>query len=128
MTESELKVCDRFKEVRNALDMKQGVFAKEIKTTQGHVSDIENKRKGVSDRVIEIICLKYDVNEDWLRNGTGEMFRPISKSDQIADMISDVMKSDEEDFKRRLISALARLDNDGWESLENLIDMISGKK
>lgn len=128
MTESELKVCDRFKEIRNALNMKQGIFAKEIKTTQGHVSDIENKRKGVSDRVIEIICLKYDVNEDWLRYGTGEMFVPISKSDQIADMISDVLKSDEEDFKRRLISALAQLDDTGWENLEKLIDMISGKK
>ena len=36
--------------------LKQADFAKEIKLTQGHVSDIENKRKGVSDRVIEIIC------------------------------------------------------------------------
>ena len=69
------KICERFKNIRNSLNMKQGDFAKEIKTTQGHVSDIENKRKGVSDRVIEIICLKYGIREEWLRTGDGEMYQ-----------------------------------------------------
>lgn len=77
----EEKVCERLKEVRTSLKMKQGDFAKEIKTTQGHVSDIENKRKGVSDRVIEIICLKYGVREDWLRFGEGEMYEPTDTDD-----------------------------------------------
>lgn len=73
VTDEELKICERFKEIRLSLKMKQGDFAKEVKTTQGHVSDIENGRKGVSDRVIEIICLKYGINEEWLRYGTGDM-------------------------------------------------------
>lgn len=71
----EEKVCERFKKVRTSLKMKQRDFAKEIKTTQGHVSDIENKRKGVSNRVIEIICLKYGICEKWLRNGEGTMYQ-----------------------------------------------------
>lgn len=77
----EEKVCERLKEVRTSLKMKQGDFAKEIKTTQGHVSDIENKRKGVSDRVIEIICLKYGVREDWFRFGEGEMYESTDTDD-----------------------------------------------
>ena len=77
----EEKVCERFKEIRNSLKMKQADFAKEIKLTQGHVSDTENKRKGVSDRVIEIICLKYGVREDWLRNGAGEMYERTDTDD-----------------------------------------------
>lgn len=77
----EEKVCERLKEIRTSLKMKQGDFAKEIKTTQGHVSDIENKRKGVSDRVIEIICLKYGVSEDWIRNGDGEMYESADTDD-----------------------------------------------
>lgn len=77
----EEKVCERFKEIRNSLKMKQADFAKEIKLTQGHVSDIENKRKGVSDRVIEIICLKYGVREDWLRNGAEEMYERTDTDD-----------------------------------------------
>lgn len=78
---NEEKVCERFREIRIFLGMKQGDFAKEIKLTQGHVSDIENKRKGVSDRVIEIICLKFDINEAWLRTGVGEMYQHTETDD-----------------------------------------------
>ena len=67
-------ICERFLKIRISLNMKQCDFAKEIKTTQGHVSDIENKRKSVSDRIIEILRLKFNINETWLRTGEGEMF------------------------------------------------------
>lgn len=124
MTESELKVCERFKKVRNALDMKQGVFAKEIKTTQGHVSDIENKRKGVSDRVIEIICLKYNVNEDWLRNGTGEMFK--EKDGSFTELLSQLDDSDD-DFIKSLIKVYMGLDEDSKEALRKIAKRMSEK-
>lgn len=78
---NEEKVCERFREIRIFLGMRQGDFAKEIKLTQGHVSDIENKRKGVSDRVIEIICLKFSINEAWLRTGEGEMYQHTDTDD-----------------------------------------------
>lgn len=81
MNIKEEKICERFKDVRNSLGMKQGEFAKGIKTTQGHVSDIENKRKGVSNRVIEIICLKYGISEKWLRTGEGEMYQYTDTDD-----------------------------------------------
>lgn len=127
MTEQECKVCERFKEIRNSLGMKQGVFAKEIKTTQGHVSDIENKRKGVSDRVVEIICLKFDVNEEWLRTGNGEMFIPKTKNEQINEMLVDVLKCEDSDFKKRLVVALSKMDDTGWNALEKFIDSIANQ-
>ena len=34
-------------------------------------------------------------------------------------------KANESDFKRRLISALSKLDDDGWNYLEKLIENIS---
>ena len=89
MTENDIKICERFKRVRTSLNMKQGDFAKEIKTTQGHVSDIENKRKGVSDRVVEIICLKYKINEVWFRTGEGKMFIQLPEEDEVAAYVSD---------------------------------------
>lgn len=90
MTENDLMICERFKKVRSSLNMRQGDFAKEIKTTQGHVSDIENKRKPVSDRIIEIVHLKYNVNEDWLRNGQGDMFR--KPSDEIGYYVEGLLE------------------------------------
>lgn len=128
MESHDLNMCERFKEIRTQLKMRQGDFAKEIKTTQGHVSDIENKRKGVSDRVIEIICLKFNVNESWLRTGKGSMFIELTKEEEIASFIGEVLRDEDDSFKKRLISGLAALDETGWEVLENFLNSIQKKE
>lgn len=121
-------MCERFKEIRTQLKMRQGDFAKEIKTTQGHVSDIENKRKGVSDRVVEIICLKFNVNESWFRTGKGSMFIELTKEEEIASFIGEVLRDEDDSFKKRLISGLAALDETGWEVLEKFLNSIQKKE
>lgn len=85
-------ICERFLKIRINLNMKQCDFAKEIKTTQGHVSDIENKRKGVSDRIIEILRLKFSINETWLRTGEGEMFSESFGSSNISERLRILRK------------------------------------
>lgn len=119
---------ERIKEIRNALKMTQQEFAERIKIKRNTVATYEMGRSIPSDSAIALICKEFSVNEDWLRNGNGEMFIPVSKSEQISKMISEVLKSDEDSFKRRLINALANLDDSGWDSLEKLIDMISENK
>lgn len=111
----------RIKLIRTTLGMTQQEFADKIKVKRNTVATYEMGRSIPSDSAIALICKVFDVNEDWLRTGYGEMFKEVSKSDQIADMLSDVLKSDENNFKRRLISALAQLDDTGWDSLEHLI-------
>ncbi|WP_455945488.1 helix-turn-helix transcriptional regulator [Eubacterium ramulus] len=119
---------ERIKEIRNALKMTQQEFAERIKIKRNTVATYEMGRSIPSDSAIALICKEFSVNEEWLRNGNGEMFIPVSKSEQISKMISEVLKSDEYSFKRRLINALANLDDSGWDSLEKLIDMISENK
>lgn len=119
MSDEELKICERFKKIRIHLNMKQGDFAKEIKTTQGHVSDIENKRKGVSDRVIEIMCLKFDVNEEWLRNGTGEMFMERDPDEELLGWAGKVLLNETDTFKIRFLKMLSGLSDDDWSLLES---------
>ena len=80
-----------------------------------------------SDAAIALICKEYGIREIWLRTGVGEMLERDPKETEISNLLADIQKSDENDFKSRLISALARLDAKGWESLEKLVDMISEK-
>lgn len=118
----------RIKELRAALGLSQQKFADKIGIARGNIAAYEVGKNKPSDAVISLICKEFNVNEYWLRTGNSEMFIEISKNDQIADMLSDVLKSDENNFKRRLISALAQLDDTGWDSLEHLIDSIAYKK
>lgn len=123
-----MDIFDRIIKVRSESKESQEKFAAKLGLSRNFINQVENKKKNVSDRTISDICREYNINEEWLRTGNGDMTIPISKDKEISRMLATVLKSDENDFKRRLISALSRLDDDGWEQLEILIDMISGKK
>ena len=74
---------ERLKQLRKALSMKQNDFAASLTISQGHLSDVENGRKEVSDRIINICSLKFNANEDWLRTGLGDMFNPMSEDEEL---------------------------------------------
>lgn len=118
---------DRFKELRKELNVTQQEFADKLKISRNFVAQIEMGSKVPSDRTIDDVCREFNVNEEWLRTGNGDMFVPGIKNKQISAMLADVMKSGEDSFRHRLVSALARLDDEGWDNLEKLIDMISNK-
>lgn len=87
-----------------------------------------NRNKKPSERTIFDICEKFNVNQDWLRTGNGEMFVELSKDEQISAMLGEIQRLGDENFKYRLVSALCKLSESDWTALENLVDMISDKK
>ena len=121
---------ERLKEIRksNPNGKTQETFANYLEISKENISSYESGRRNPSDAFIKLVGEKCNVNEDWLRTGNGEMFMPETKDEQISKMLADVMKSEDGNFKKKLISALAQLDKDGWDKLEDFVDMISKKK
>ena len=60
------------------------------------------------------------MSENWLRNGSGDIFISKTRNQLITDFMGDLIKEEDESFKRRLIEALAQLDIEEWELLENI--------
>lgn len=116
---------NRIKEIRISSKMNQTDFAKAISVSRSAICKIESGENSPSEQTIKLICKEFSVNEEWLRTGKGEMFISNTRDDMIAELLGDVVKADASNFKRRLISALSRLDDNGWNSLEKLIDLIS---
>lgn len=119
---------ERIKEIRKYLNLTQQEFAEKIKVKRNTVATYEMGRSIPSDSAIALICKEFSVNEDWLRNGTGEMFIQQTKDEQIAAFVGNLLKDEEDSFKRRLISALAGLDDDGWDFLDQFLDSVQKKK
>ena len=120
MNETEQKKCERFKQIRTFLQMKQNDFSKEIKTTQGHVSDIENKRKPVSNRIIEIICLKYNINPKWFHTGDGEMFSISNEDERYAANVGKLQRTNDEAIIR-WVNAIAETSPDTLKIIEDFM-------
>ena len=69
-----MSVNDRVKKLRQQLGKSQSDFAEAIGIGQRAVSQIEKNVNNVTEQNINLICLKFGVNEKWLRTGEGEMF------------------------------------------------------
>lgn len=86
----------RIKEIREALDLRQGEMGKAIGLTRSGISNIESGQRAVSERHIKLLRSAYNINEHWLRTGEGEMFNPVKPSlDALAEahQISDLARA-----------------------------------
>lgn len=119
---------ERLKKLRKELDMTQQEFAEGIGIKRNTMATYESGRNEPIDAVISLICTKYNVNENWLRTGEGEMFVEMSYDDEIAQFVGQVMGEEDDSFKKKLISGLAALDDNGWKVLEDFLDSIQTKK
>ena len=119
---------ERLKKLRKELDMTQQEFAEGIGIKRNTIATYESGRNEPIDAVISLICTKYNVNENWLRTGEGDMFVKLSYSDEIAQFVGQLMTEEDDSFKKRLVSGLAALDETGWKVLADFLDSIQIKK
>ena len=114
----------RIKQVRKALGMSQDDFGNGLGLGRGAITNIELNKTTPKPLVVQLICKTYNVNETWLRTGEGEMFVQRTRSQEITDFMADLVLTENE-FKRRFVSVLARLDEKDWELIEKMAEMIS---
>ena len=95
-------------------------FAKKINISQPHISKIALGESVPSDRTIADICREFNVNEDWLRTGRGDPYIQLSRDEELAQFFGDVMKGEDPDFRRRLLSVMTRLAADEGARLEQM--------
>ena len=117
---------DRIKELRKELGLSGEKFGEKIGVKKAAISKIESGVVGLSDSNILAICREFNVNEDWLRYGTGEMFKDMTLDEEIISFIGEVQWDASNTFKKRFISAIAKLNDEEWKVLEKIIvDMTS---
>lgn len=109
---------ERIQAIITVKNLKKTEFALRLNVSQAYISQLCSGTKSPSDRTISDICREFDVNEEWLRTGEGEMFVHVTRSQEISEFIGDVLKGEADTFKRRFVAMLARLDESDWEFLE----------
>ena len=118
---------ERLKKLRKTLDLTQQEFADKIGVKRNSLANYETGRNTPIDAIILSICREFNVNEEWLRTGKGEMFIQLSRNEEIAEFVGQLMSDEDDSFKKRLISGLAALDENGWKVLEDFLDSIQKK-
>lgn len=116
----------RIAEVRKAVNLTQEKFAAQLGLSRNFLWMIEKGDRVPSDRTIADICREFNVNENWLRTGEGEMFNP--QDEKLAVFVGSLVSDDSEPFKRRMVELLADLTPEEWKLLEKMAERLTKKE
>lgn len=96
---------ERIREIRKDAGLTLEKFGAKIGITAPSCSQLESGKTSPSQQTIMAICRVFRVNEDWLRNGTGEKYRKKARAEELADIFADLEVDDS--VKAKLIRTLA---------------------
>ncbi|HWT74078.1 MAG TPA: helix-turn-helix transcriptional regulator [Mobilitalea sp.] len=97
----------RVRILRKQLNISQEAFGAKLGVTGAGISKIESGQRNLTEQMIILICKEFNINENWLRYGKGEMFRKITPSGM--DQLTDYYQLDELDI--RIIQEYVKLDS-----------------
>lgn len=124
-----MNINERIRELRKSFSLSGEKFGEKIGLKKVAISQIETGRSMPTEQTILSICREFNVSENWLRNGEGDMFIPMTRDEEIATFIGSVQADVDDTFKKRLVSVLAKLDENEWDLLEKIAeDIVNSKK
>ena len=117
---------NRIKTLRKHLNLNQAEYEKKIGLKNGAISWMEKEGNTITKQNIKIICDTFNVSENWLLNGEGEMFRPADEPD-ILDRLQQELKltSQEMEIIRTFVELSPEQRRMGIEFVQNFTSKLS---
>ena len=115
---------DRIKEVRKYAELSQTKFAEKLKISRSAMSKLESGENTPSEQTISLICKEFNVREEWLRTGNGEMYN--EKDGTFTGLLAELEETDDE-FIKSLITVYMGLDGDSKQALRKIADGMAEK-
>lgn len=88
-----------------------------LNVSAAYVSQLCSGQREPSDRTISDICRIFAIREEWLRTGSGEMQPPMTKEEEIAQLVNGAINGSSE-FKRAVIKMICSRTDSELEALE----------
>jgi transcriptional regulator with XRE-family HTH domain len=111
---------DRVVAIRRSLKLTQSEFAERLGMKRASLSMVEHGNNALTDKNIKFICMTFNVNEQWLRNGIGEMFVSSPYEKEFFEIYQGLMQETQQ--------ALANLAKQLLETQKKLIGERDSKK
>lgn len=110
----------RIRALRKNLKLTQSEFGAKIGVKGNTVTGYETGIRSPSEAVIFSICREFDVNEDWLRTGEGDMFIEMPEDEELGRYIGEILAG-EDDFIKNLVINYMKLDENNKKIIRDFM-------
>ena len=115
-----MSINERIKAVRKYTGLSQTDFAERLGTTRGVITNLEFEKTTPNDPFIKLICREFNVSEDWLRTGEGEMMQKLTRNQEIAEFMGRLMNDPDDAPRKRFISIVSKFTVEEWQLLDEI--------
>ena len=112
----------RIKELRKNLGLNQTQFGERLGIKQTTVAGYGTGAKNPMDTIIKSICREFNVNEEWLRSGNGEMFNPLPEDEEVAVYVSELLEDKDNPLYQLIVDIMVTYSQLSPQSQEALRD------
>ena len=107
--------------LRKTLSLTMEEFGKSVGVTSSAISNIENGKRNLTDQMILSICREFNVNENWIKTGQGEMFTPEPENE--FDVFAKNFNLN--DFERNFLEKYLKLSKQEREAVTIFIESLT---
>lgn len=108
--------------LRKELGLNQEKFGERLGVGKTAISKLEKGYNNLTEQMARSICREFNVNEDWLRTGEGDMFINYEDEQTELDYLIGKLASDGDAFKIKFIKFMLRQPDERWDVIEKMID------
>ena len=116
---------NRILEVRKSEALSRAAFGERIGVSGDVINNLERGRVEIKDHIIKLICREFNVNEEWLRNGIGEMYIEMDDEDRMMEDLGRILGSGST-FQKRFVRAFLTMTDAEWQLAERKLKEILG--
>lgn len=107
--------------LRKKLDLTLEKFGEKIGVTGSAVGNIEKGRRALTEQVVKSVVREFNVNEDWLRTGAGEMFIE-SKESHLSELAKQYAL---DDMEVKIVEAFLELSPDKRAAIKEYVSVLA---
>lgn len=118
-----LELHERIRFLRkDTLKMSQTEFGQKLAVSRSVINNLESNVLARPDQklsLLKLMCKEFNVSEDWLLNGKGEMF--VNDETEYSTLIEQTL-SGENEFAKNIFKTFSLFDEKDWEALQHMVE------
>lgn len=120
-------INERVKAIRKSLKLSQDEFGKRLGVSRGVITNIEFNKTEPKPLFIDLLCREFNVDENWLRTGEGEMFLQLDEDAEL-DLIFTEIELSDDDIIKQIIKSYWKLPEDKKATVKEFIQGIAAEQ
>ena len=118
------RIGERINIIIKEKGINQSILAKKLGVTSSAINTICAGKSKPSGSTITALCNLYNINETWLRTGDGDMYAPITRSQEIARIVAN-LNAAEDPLILKLAELITELDAGQIRMIKDMVKKLA---